>query len=103
MPVPAVGRWGWSQMSATSGDLSGCRSLKIVTGTAFVSSSSLISRLLTGLPTWRCGSGTGRRPAITHLTGVVLGQRQVPAKRGEGTVIADLLAGLRVTGMRALI
>jgi predicted transposase YbfD/YdcC len=37
--------------------------------------------------------------AVTHLTGVVLGQRQVPAKRGEGSVIADLLAGLRVAGM----
>jgi predicted transposase YbfD/YdcC len=37
--------------------------------------------------------------AITHDRGVVLGQRQVPDKRGENTVIADLLAPLDVAGM----
>jgi predicted transposase YbfD/YdcC len=37
--------------------------------------------------------------AITHDGGVVLGQRQVPDKRGENTVIADLLAPLDVAGM----
>lgn len=37
--------------------------------------------------------------AIGHRTGVVLGQRQVANKRGEGTVIESLLSGLDVTGM----
>lgn len=37
--------------------------------------------------------------AITHHTGVILGQRQVPGKRGENAVIADLLAPLDVAGM----
>jgi predicted transposase YbfD/YdcC len=37
--------------------------------------------------------------AITHDRGVVLGQRQVPNKRGENAVIADLLAPLNVAGM----
>ncbi len=37
--------------------------------------------------------------AITHDDGIVLGQRQVPDKRGETTVIADLLTGLPVAGM----
>ncbi len=37
--------------------------------------------------------------AIAHRTGVVLGQRQVPDKRGEGTVIESLLGGLDVAGM----
>ncbi len=37
--------------------------------------------------------------AITHDRGVVLGQRQVPDKRGENAVIADLLAPLDVAGM----
>ena len=37
--------------------------------------------------------------AIAHVSGVVLGQRQVPDKRGEGTVVHDLLAGLDVAGM----
>jgi predicted transposase YbfD/YdcC len=37
--------------------------------------------------------------AITHHSGIVLGQRQVPDKRGETTVIADLLTGLPVAGM----
>jgi predicted transposase YbfD/YdcC len=37
--------------------------------------------------------------AITHDRAVVLGQRQVPDKRGENTVIADLLASLDVAGM----
>ena len=37
--------------------------------------------------------------AIAHDAGVVLGQRQVADKRGEGTVIADLLGGLDVAGM----
>ncbi len=37
--------------------------------------------------------------AITHHNGIILGQRQVPDKRGETTVIADLLTGLPVAGM----
>ncbi len=37
--------------------------------------------------------------AITHGTGVVLGQRQVPDKRGEGAVVSELLAPLDVAGM----
>jgi hypothetical protein len=37
--------------------------------------------------------------AIAHRSGVVLGQRQVADKRGEGTVIEDLLGGLDVAGM----
>jgi predicted transposase YbfD/YdcC len=37
--------------------------------------------------------------AIAHRSGVVLGQRQVADKRGEGTVIESLLAGLDVAGM----
>jgi predicted transposase YbfD/YdcC len=37
--------------------------------------------------------------AITHGTGVILGQRQVPDKRGENTVVAGLLAPLDVAGM----
>lgn len=37
--------------------------------------------------------------AITHHRGVILGQRQVPDKRGETAVIADLLAPLDVAGM----
>lgn len=37
--------------------------------------------------------------AITHQRGVILGQRQVPDKRGETTVIGDLLAPLDVAGM----
>jgi predicted transposase YbfD/YdcC len=37
--------------------------------------------------------------AIGHGTGVVLGQRQVADKRGEGTVIASLLGALAVAGM----
>jgi len=37
--------------------------------------------------------------AITHDRGVILGQRQVPDKRGENAVIADLLAPLDVAGM----
>ena len=37
--------------------------------------------------------------AITHGTGVVLGQRQVADKRGEGTVVESLLNGLDVAGM----
>jgi predicted transposase YbfD/YdcC len=37
--------------------------------------------------------------AITHDRGVILGQRQVPDKRGENTVIADLLTPLDVAGM----
>jgi predicted transposase YbfD/YdcC len=37
--------------------------------------------------------------AITHQRGVILGQRQVPNKRGENAVIADLLAPLDVAGM----
>jgi predicted transposase YbfD/YdcC len=37
--------------------------------------------------------------AIGHGSGVVLGQRQVADKRGEGTVIESLLGGLDVAGM----
>ncbi|PWU45105.1 ISAs1 family transposase [Micromonospora sp. S4605] len=37
--------------------------------------------------------------AISHQHGVVLGQRQVPDKRGESTVIADLLTPLELAGM----
>jgi predicted transposase YbfD/YdcC len=37
--------------------------------------------------------------AITHDRGVVLGQRQVPDKRGETTVVAELLTPLDVAGM----
>jgi predicted transposase YbfD/YdcC len=48
------------------------------------------------------GTGTGRTflvGAVTHDRGVVLGQRQVPDKRGETTVTASLLAPLQVAGM----
>lgn len=37
--------------------------------------------------------------AIAHITGVVLGQRQVPNKRGEGAVVHELLAPLDLAGM----
>jgi hypothetical protein len=37
--------------------------------------------------------------AVTHDSGAVLGQRQVPDKRGENAVIADLLTPLDVAGM----
>lgn len=37
--------------------------------------------------------------AVTHGRAVVLGQRQVPDKRGESAVIPDLLAPLDVAGM----
>ena len=37
--------------------------------------------------------------AVTHDRGIILGQRQVPDKRGENTVIAGLLAPLDVAGM----
>jgi predicted transposase YbfD/YdcC len=37
--------------------------------------------------------------AIAHVSGVVLGQRQVPDKRGEGSVVHDLLAPLDAAGM----
>jgi predicted transposase YbfD/YdcC len=37
--------------------------------------------------------------AVTHQRGVILGQRQVPDKRGETAVIPDLLAPLDVAGM----
>ena len=37
--------------------------------------------------------------AVTHDRGVVLGQCQVPDKRGENAVIADLLTPLDVAGM----
>jgi hypothetical protein len=37
--------------------------------------------------------------AITHDRGVVLGQRQVADKRGEGTAARDLLCGLNLPGM----
>ena len=37
--------------------------------------------------------------AIGHHTGVVLGQQQVADKRGEATVVENLLGGLEVAGM----
>lgn len=37
--------------------------------------------------------------AIDHTTGAVLGQRQVPSKRGEGAAARALLTGLRAPGM----
>ena len=37
--------------------------------------------------------------AVEHARGVVLGQRQVPSKRGEGVAAGDLLTGLNVPGM----
>jgi hypothetical protein len=37
--------------------------------------------------------------AIAHRSGIILGQRQVPDKRGEATVVHDLLAPLDVAGM----
>jgi hypothetical protein len=37
--------------------------------------------------------------AIDHTSGAVLGQRQVPSKRGEGVAARDLLTGLNVPGM----
>ena len=37
--------------------------------------------------------------AIDHATGAVLGQRQVPSKRGEGAAARDLLTGLQAPGM----
>jgi predicted transposase YbfD/YdcC len=52
-----------------------------------------------------CGSATvtGSRTflvgVISHVTGVVLGQRQVPDKKGEGGQVAALLAPLDAAGM----
>jgi predicted transposase YbfD/YdcC len=37
--------------------------------------------------------------AIGHASGAVLGQRQVPSKRGEGVAARDLLTGLNAPGM----
>jgi predicted transposase YbfD/YdcC len=37
--------------------------------------------------------------AIDHASGAVLGQRQVPSKRGEGVAARDLLRGLDAPGM----
>jgi len=37
--------------------------------------------------------------AIDHTSGAVLGQRQVPSKRGEGVAARDLLRGLDAPGM----
>jgi hypothetical protein len=37
--------------------------------------------------------------AIAHVSGVVLGQRQIPDKRGEASVVHDLPAPLDVAGM----
>jgi predicted transposase YbfD/YdcC len=37
--------------------------------------------------------------AVTHNTGVILGQCQVPGKRGEGQAARRLLSGLDVAGM----
>jgi hypothetical protein len=52
-----------------------------------------------------CGSrtATGERTflvgAISHGTGVVLGQNQVPSKKGEGAQVEALLAPLDAAGM----
>ena len=52
-----------------------------------------------------CGARTGPGMrvflvgAIAHVTGVVLGQRQVPDKKGEGGEVAALLAPLDAAGM----
>jgi len=49
------------------------------------------------------GTTTGTRTflvgAISHVTGVVLGQRQVPTKKGEGGQVDALLAPLDAAGM----
>jgi predicted transposase YbfD/YdcC len=37
--------------------------------------------------------------AVAHVSGIVLGQRQVPDKRGEPSVVPELLAPLGVAGM----
>jgi len=37
--------------------------------------------------------------ALDHASGAVLGQRQVPSKRGEGVAARDLLTGLDAPGM----
>ena len=37
--------------------------------------------------------------ALDHTSGAVLGQRQVPSKRGEGAAARDLLSGLDAPGM----
>lgn len=37
--------------------------------------------------------------AIAHVTGIILGQRQVPDKRGESSVVPELLAPLDLAGM----
>jgi predicted transposase YbfD/YdcC len=37
--------------------------------------------------------------AVDHASGAVLGQRQVPSKRGEGIAARDLLTGLDAPGM----
>jgi predicted transposase YbfD/YdcC len=37
--------------------------------------------------------------ALGHASGAVLGQRQVPSKRGEGVAARDLLTGLNAPGM----
>jgi predicted transposase YbfD/YdcC len=48
-------------------------------------------------------TGIGKRVflvgAIAHVTGVVLGQRQVPDKKGEGGQVGPLLAPLDAAGM----
>jgi hypothetical protein len=73
---------------------------------------------LTTSPIWPCGKPSSPRirspllhgtrtltgqvflvAAITHHRAVILGQRQVPDKRGENAVIADLLTPLDVAGM----
>jgi predicted transposase YbfD/YdcC len=62
-----------------------------------LSAAAIDGKLLRGAST-----STGRVflvAAITHGTAVVLGQRQVPDKRGEGAVVAELLAPLDVAGM----
>ncbi|WP_219420493.1 ISAs1 family transposase, partial [Pseudonocardia nigra] len=50
------------------------------------------SRTATGSPTFLVA-------AISHVSGVVLGQRQVPDKKGEGGQVEALLAPLNAAGM----
>ena len=50
------------------------------------------------------GARTGAGPvflvaALDHASGAVLGQRQVPSKRGEGIAARNLLTGLNAPGM----
>ncbi|HKT02746.1 MAG TPA: ISAs1 family transposase, partial [Rugosimonospora sp.] len=75
----------------------GARTVTHPVPAGLLSAAAIDGKLLHGTVT-----ATGRVflvAAITHGTGIVLGQRQVPDKRGEGTVIESLLGGLDVAGM----